>query len=81
MHTSDHTEFEEAVTQLYSYIFEYQARMLCYLSRKSVTRAFQNIIKAGQWDDLLDTARECDSRCQTYSNLIDLKLKREHRNQ
>ena len=63
-------DFESAVIQLYSSILEYQARILCHLSKKSVTRAFQGIVKPSQWNDLMKEIDKRDKECLGIKNVI-----------
>ena len=63
-------DFESAVIQLYSSILEHQARILCHLSKKSVTRAFQGIVKPSQWNDLMKEIDKRDKECLDIKNVI-----------
>jgi hypothetical protein len=44
--SDSHGIFEPAVVELYSRILEYQARMVCHMSRDTAKRAISNIMKA-----------------------------------
>src|SRR5438034_423185 len=47
-------DFETDATELYTRILEYQARSACRFSRHKITNVARDIIKADNWDGLLE---------------------------
>jgi len=76
--SNPNADLEKAITQLYSHILEYQARMICHLSRKAIKRAWNNTINAGQWDEWLNEVKRLDQQCEKYLDLVGKQAEDEH---
>ena len=64
-------DFVQAVVELYSNIFEYQAQMICYLSQSASKRAFRGTFKLDDWEGLLKKVQTSDGKCTQYCSLSD----------
>ena len=54
------------LVQLYSYILEYQARVICHLSRRQLERAWQKIAGSNDWDGKRCEIESTSERCRQY---------------
>ena len=61
----------EPLAKLYSHIFEYQARVICHLSRAQLSRTWQNVAHGNDWDEKEREVNELDDRCRHYINHFD----------
>ena len=66
-----HPDFVQAVVELYSKIFEYQARLLCFLSQRSPERGFRGTLKLDDWEGMLKKVQTSDNKCAKYCELYD----------
>ena len=66
-----HPDFVQAVVELYSKIFEYQARLLCFLSQRSPERGFRGTLKLDDWEGMLQKVQTSDNKCTRYCELYD----------
>ena len=66
-----HPDFVQAVVELYSKIFEYQARLLCFLSQRSPERGFRGTLKLDDWEGMLKKVQTSDNKCTRYCELYD----------
>lgn len=48
-----HPDFVQAVVELYSNIFEYQTRLIRYLSQSSLKRGIRGTLELDNWGDML----------------------------
>jgi hypothetical protein len=64
-------EFEANLTALYSQVLEFQARALCHLFKHPVTQFFKDMFKSDGWDILLQEMQVSESRCKSWTDLID----------
>ncbi|KAL8740703.1 MAG: hypothetical protein Q9190_006623 [Brigantiaea leucoxantha] len=64
-------EFVEAVVELYSNIFEYQAQLIVHLSQSSVKRGFRKTFNLQDWKELLTKVEMSSNRCTEYIALFD----------
>ena len=55
--------FIEATVDLYSNIFEFQARIIRHLSRSSPTRGFRETFEVNDWKIILDSIQSCHDNC------------------
>ena len=60
----------EPLAKLYSHIFEYQARVICHLSRAQLSRTWQNVAHGNDWDGK-EKVNELDENCHRYINHFD----------
>lgn len=68
-----YNELTDASIELYSYIFEYEARCVCHLSLTSPRRMLKDMFETNDWIDMLDKIAKADDRCETK---IDYLVKR-----
>ena len=66
-----HLNFVEAVVELYSNIFEYQARMTCYLSQSSLKRGIRGTLELDDWRGMLKRIKTSSDRCDQYCVHLD----------
>ncbi|KAK5993626.1 Vegetative incompatibility HET-E-1-like protein [Cladobotryum mycophilum] len=58
-----HKEIREALVKLYSYIVEYQARVICHLSSAQLSRTWQKVADLNDWDGRKQGIAELDAHC------------------
>ncbi len=65
-HQQTYPDLIKRLVELYSYIIEYQARVICHLSLRQLKRAWQKVAgwnewlaKAGKIDDMSKRCRDC----------------------
>ncbi|MCJ1423388.1 hypothetical protein MMC29_001271 [Sticta canariensis] len=63
-------DFLKAIEELYTDIFEYQARLICYLSWNSAKRGFRGMLKLDDWKEMLEKIKASDDRCTQYSTMF-----------
>ena len=61
-------QFESAIVKLYSFVLEYQIRILCFLHEKNVKK-LGNPLKQYSWKDLLENVREADCQCGKFMEI------------
>lgn len=66
----------EAVIKLYTDIFEYQAQLICYLSKSPAERGFRGTFQLDDWKAMLKKVEESDKQCNKYFELI--RVDKEH---
>ncbi|KAK3947728.1 ankyrin repeat-containing domain protein [Pseudoneurospora amorphoporcata] len=66
-HQQHYERLVEPLAKVYSYIIEYQARVICYLSRAQLSRAWQNVAGWNDWDN---KAAEIDKLSKDCSSCI-----------
>ena len=59
-----------AVIKLYTDIFEYQAQLICYLSKGPTERGFRGTFQLDDWKAMLKKVEESDKQCNKYFELI-----------
>ena len=64
-------DFVEAVVELYSNVFEYQAQLIVHLSQSSVKRGFRKTFSLQDWKGLLTKAETSNNKCAEYIALFD----------
>ncbi|KAI8630712.1 hypothetical protein F5Y19DRAFT_32450 [Xylariaceae sp. FL1651] len=52
------------LAKLYSYVIEYQARVICHLSSAQLSRAWQNVAGSNDWIGMLDKIENQDKDCR-----------------
>lgn len=70
------TNFENGVIELYAHILEYQASLLCYLSKSPIRREGRNLLKSDDWKGWLDQIEKSFNTCCSYTELFDLDAAR-----
>ena len=71
-----HRDCVEAVIKLYTDIFEYQAQLICYLSKGPTERGFRGTFQLDDWKTMLKQVEESDKQCIKYFELI--RVNKEH---
>ena len=66
-------KLKDAVVDLYSKIFEFQARLADYLGKNNVRRFGINSLQLGGWSDLTQAISSPDTTCQGWIRLHDSK--------
>ncbi|KKO97167.1 hypothetical protein THAR02_10726 [Trichoderma harzianum] len=56
--------YEQHLAKLYSVIIEYQARVLCHLSRRQLSREWNDIISPDEWDKKIQEIQQLDEECR-----------------
>ncbi|KAL7801825.1 hypothetical protein V8C43DRAFT_324724 [Trichoderma afarasin] len=56
--------YEQHLAKLYSVIIEYQARVLCHLSRRQLSREWNDIISPDEWDKKIQEIQRLDEECR-----------------
>ena len=59
-------EFPGAIADLYANIFEYQIRLICYLSKGSIKRGIRGIMLMDDWNLMLENIKRSDEKCNEY---------------
>ena len=59
-----------AVEKLYTDILEYQAQLICYLSKSAIKRAYRGTFELDGWKALLGKVTDSDKQCDNYFKLI-----------
>ena len=68
------TELRDASVELYSIIFEYQARCVYHLSLRSTKRALKDTLETNDWTDMLDKIDKADKKCANLLALFDKSI-------
>lgn len=68
---SSRSDFETAIVQLYTDIFEYQATMILYLSQSSGKRGIQSTLERDDWSGLLEKVQTSNATCTDYTAFLD----------
>ncbi|SPO07333.1 uncharacterized protein DNG_10027 [Cephalotrichum gorgonifer] len=64
-HRQHYQRLIDPLTKLYSYVIEYQARVICHLSRAQLSRAWQIVAGWNDWDKAAEIKKLSDS-CNSY---------------
>ena len=64
-------ELRSASVELYSYIFEYEARCVCHLSLRSARRALAGVFETNGWTGILEKIEKEDKICASLVALFD----------
>ncbi|PTB78374.1 hypothetical protein M440DRAFT_1328543, partial [Trichoderma longibrachiatum ATCC 18648] len=65
-----HQQFNENLARLYSYIIEYQARVICHLSKWQLSRAWSGISSPGEWDAQIQQINRLDEECRNILGVL-----------
>ena len=68
------TELRDASVELYSIIFEYQARCVYHLSLRSTKRALKDTLETNDWTGMLDKIDKADENCANLLALFDKSI-------
>lgn len=69
-HQQNYQRLLEPLAKLYSFIIEYQARVICHLSRAQLSRAWQNVAGWNDWEraaEIEKLSKDC-SGCIVHLN-------------
>jgi len=72
-----HPDFVQAVVELYSNIFEYQARMICHLSQSSLKRGIRGTLELDDRGGMLKKVETSSDSCTQYCTLSDRMREKE----
>ena len=67
----------KAVEKLYTNIFEYQAQLVCYLSKSSTKRAARGTFQLDKWKEMLEGIKESDNQCTKHFKLMSVEKEQE----
>ncbi|KAL7824032.1 hypothetical protein V8C26DRAFT_384656 [Trichoderma gracile] len=62
--------FIEPLSKLYSYIVEYQARVICHLSKGHLTRAWSDVTSPGEWEAKIQEIDRLNQECRNVLQLF-----------
>ena len=65
-HQQHYERLVEPLAKLYSYIIEYQARVICHLSRAQLSRAWQKVTGWNDWDNKTTEIDKLSKDCSGY---------------
>ena len=65
-----HEDCVKAVEKLYTDIFEYQAQLICFLSKSSIKRVIRGTFQLDDWKKLLEKVKESDKQCTEHFKLF-----------
>jgi hypothetical protein len=64
-------DFQEATVRLYKAILEYEARLVCHLSRHATQRYIRAVVKSDDWKNMMDDISILESKCSDLTSAID----------
>ncbi|KAL4939041.1 hypothetical protein BDV06DRAFT_225432 [Aspergillus oleicola] len=62
---------KEQLVSLYCKVIEFQARALCHLQKRTVSRHIRNMFKQEGWDDLLKEIQDLDNSTEKFTSRIE----------
>ena len=65
-----HQDCVKAVEKLYTDIFEYQAQLICFLSKSSIKRAIRGTFQLDDWKKMLEKVKESEKQCTEHFKLF-----------
>jgi hypothetical protein len=68
----------EPLAKLYSHVIEYQARVICHLSRAQLSRAWQDVAGWNDWDGKATTIKDLSKGCSDLIPALQEEEIREH---
>ena len=72
-----HPDFVQAVVELYSNIFEYQARLVCHLSQSPLKRGIRGTLELDDWRGMMKRIKTSSDSCTQYCTLSDRTREKE----
>ncbi|KAI4596718.1 hypothetical protein KJ359_005060 [Pestalotiopsis sp. 9143b] len=69
INTESNADIWKAFVNLYSHIFEFQARVICHLSDPQHSRAWQKVAGWNEWKSKTSTINELNSDCKDLTNI------------
>jgi hypothetical protein len=64
-------DFEAVTVRLYTAILEYEARLVCHLSRHAAQRYVKAVVKT-DWKEMVKNIRVLEGRCNDLTSAIDV---------
>ena len=65
-HRQDYQHLVEPLAKLYSYVIEYQARVICHLSEAQLSRAWQDVAGSHHWVETKEEIDKLDGVCSRF---------------
>ncbi|KAF7179589.1 hypothetical protein CNMCM7691_008637 [Aspergillus felis] len=78
-HQQRYQELMEPLAKLYSHIIEYQALVICHLSRAQLSRAWQNVAGWNDWDGKAAKINDLSKQCSSYISPLEAEEIRRNR--
>ncbi|GIJ91391.1 hypothetical protein Asppvi_010356 [Aspergillus pseudoviridinutans] len=78
-HQQNYQDLIEPLAKVYSHIIEYQALVICHLSRAQLSRAWQNVAGWNDWDGKAAKIDELSKQCSSYISPLEAKELRQNR--
>ncbi|KAF3073748.1 hypothetical protein CFAM422_003956 [Trichoderma lentiforme] len=77
--TKSYQALKDILVKLYSFIIEYQARVICHLSKAQLSRAWQSMTGSDDWDNAIKPAKEMHDMClclvdRVHKDVIQTKM-------
>ncbi|KAM7219973.1 hypothetical protein V8F06_004659 [Rhypophila decipiens] len=69
-HQLDHHQLIASLVRLYSYMIEYQARVVCHLSKAQLSRARHDATSSNDWAGMITKIETLDKRCRDLIPLL-----------
>lgn len=78
----DKLSYKQHLAKLYSVIIEYQARVLCHLSRRQLSREWNDIIGPDEWVKKIQEIQQLDEECRNTLHVVNAdQIERDWREQ
>ncbi|KAJ5539898.1 hypothetical protein N7513_008230 [Penicillium frequentans] len=78
-HQEEYKALREPLAKLYSQIIEYQARAICHLSKAQLSRAWENVAGAHDWEEMTTKIGDASNACTTYLTPLEAEEIRKNR--
>ncbi|KAK4205834.1 hypothetical protein QBC37DRAFT_241997, partial [Rhypophila decipiens] len=62
-HQLDRQQLIECLVKLFSYLIEYQARVVCHLSKAQLSRAWHDATNSSDWTGRITEIEKLDKKC------------------
>ncbi|KAM6476251.1 hypothetical protein HDV62DRAFT_396184 [Trichoderma sp. SZMC 28011] len=77
--TKSYQALKDLLAKLYSFIIEYQARVICHLSNAQLSRAWKSMMGPDDWDNTIKPAKELHDMClclvdRVHKDVIQTKM-------
>jgi ankyrin repeat domain-containing protein 50 len=66
VHQENYQGLIEPLAKLYSQIIEYQARVICHLSKAQLSRAWENVAGSNDWDGIAKEIEKVSEKCSEF---------------
>ncbi|KAJ5644882.1 hypothetical protein N7507_010893 [Penicillium longicatenatum] len=78
-HQEEYKALREPLAKLYSQIIEYQARAICHLSKAQLSRAWENVAGAHDWEEMTTNIGNASNVCITNIDPLEAEEIRKNR--